>query len=92
MPGRIECLVTSPAVASDQGIDYHWCAIVEQSGAIISQDHWKGDRLLLRGNTAQREDVVAVVAGMGYTDPNPPLRHDFAYTANMTCLLRNQIV
>ena len=51
-------------------------SVLEQPGAVISQDHREGNRLFLYRKSAQGEDIVPVKAGMGHLHPRPAFLYD----------------
>src|SRR5262249_42155850 len=71
MPLWVERLV----LAAHHRVHDNRRAVVESAGRVVAQDDGEGDALGMAAYPAQREQVVAVQAGVADLHAHPPLRH-----------------
>ena len=75
VPLWIERLVPAPVLAPHHRVDDDWRAVVEGASRVVAQDDRVGDPFGVPAHSAQREQVVAVQAGVADPHAHPPVGH-----------------
>src|SRR5687767_542240 len=66
VPCWIERLVATPVITAHHGVDDHRRAVLERAGRVVAEDQWELDPFGMPADAAQREEIVAIQAGVTY--------------------------